>query len=44
MIVSDDWHGPIVLGWKGFIERVRIAIEPAVSAGEEGRIYFGSAA
>jgi hypothetical protein len=35
-LICPDWPGPVVIGWKGCLERLRFAIEP----GEEG-IYFG---
>jgi hypothetical protein len=34
--VSHDWPGPLVLGWKGCLERLRWAIDP-----EEQAFYFG---
>jgi hypothetical protein len=33
--VSDDWVGPVVLGWRGFLERIRFVVDPA-----EERFYF----
>jgi hypothetical protein len=36
--ISPDWPGPIVLGWKGCLERLRFALDP--TPGEE-RFYFG---
>lgn len=35
--VNADWPGPLVLGWKGCLERTRFALDPA-----EERLYFGS--
>lgn len=26
--VSDEWTGPVVIGWKGCLERIRWAIDP----------------
>lgn len=37
------WQGPNVLGYRGFLERIRIAIDPGVSGGEE-KIFFGTPA
>lgn len=30
--VSPDWPGPMVIGWKGCIERVRSALDPSEQA------------
>lgn len=35
--VSQDWPGPIVIAWKGCLERLRFALDP----GDE-IFYFGS--
>jgi len=35
--VSEDWPGPMVIGWKGGLERFRFALNP----GEE-IFYFGA--
>jgi hypothetical protein len=34
--VSADWPGPLVIGWKGCLERLRFALDP----GHES-FYFG---
>jgi hypothetical protein len=34
--VSEDWPGPLVLGWKGCLERFRFALDS-----REERFYFG---
>jgi hypothetical protein len=34
--VSADWPGPLVIGWKGCLERLRFALDP----GDES-FYFG---
>lgn len=34
--VCPDWPGPMVIGWKGGLERIRFAVDP----GDE-RFYFG---
>ena len=26
--VAPDWPGPMVLGWKGCLERIRFALDP----------------
>jgi hypothetical protein len=33
--VSPDWPGPAVIGWKGFMERMRFAMDPSDDA-----LYF----
>jgi hypothetical protein len=35
VFVSDEWNGPIVLGYRGFLERIRIAIDPGVTDGQQ---------
>jgi hypothetical protein len=39
VLVVPDWPGPIVLGYRGLLERTRVALDPSV----EGRpmIFFG---
>lgn len=34
--VSTEWPGPMVLGWRGCLERMRFALNPV-----EGAFYFG---
>jgi hypothetical protein len=36
--ISPDWPGPVVLGWKGCLERLRFALDPTPGA---VRFYFG---
>lgn len=37
------WEGPqIVLGFGGFLEHIRIALQPSQGAGSKSMIYFGS--
>ncbi len=40
--VSEEWDGPVVLGYRGFLERMRFAIDPGVIPGEQ-IFYFGLA-
>jgi len=40
--VSEEWDGPIVLGYRGFLERIRFALDPGVVPGEQ-IFYFGLA-
>jgi hypothetical protein len=35
--VSGDWPGPMVIGWKGCLERVRFGLDPA-----EDAFYFAN--
>jgi len=37
-LICPDWPGPVVIGWKGCLERLRFALEPDGEA-----LYFGSA-
>jgi hypothetical protein len=34
--ISSDWPGPVVIGWKGCLERLRLALDPSEEA-----FYFG---
>lgn len=43
VFVSKDWDGPVVLGYRGFLERLRIAIDPG-SRLDEARFFFGKSA
>ncbi len=36
-LICPDWPGPMVLGWKGCLERFRFALEP-----EDETFYFAS--
>lgn len=35
--VSEDWPGPLVIGWKGGLERIRCGFDPA-----EDAFYFAA--
>jgi hypothetical protein len=39
-LFCDDWKGPTVLGFGGFLERIRLAIDPDYE--QIGCIYFSS--
>jgi hypothetical protein len=41
-LALPDWPGPAILGFNGFLERLRLALEPA-TAQTEARIHFGGA-
>jgi hypothetical protein len=38
VFVSKEWDGPIVLGFRGFLERLRIAFDPGLTNGQQ--IFF----
>ncbi|MCP4627568.1 MAG: hypothetical protein GY850_29240 [bacterium] len=40
--VSEEWEGPTVLGYRGFLERIRFALDPGLIPGEQ-IFYFGLA-
>jgi hypothetical protein len=40
ILVSKDWPGPVVLGFRGFLEKLRIALDPGIADGEQV-FYFG---
>lgn len=40
-LALPDWTGPTILGFNGFLERIRFALEPAASADTPARFYFG---
>ncbi|NIM13411.1 MAG: hypothetical protein GTO45_14950 [Candidatus Aminicenantes bacterium] len=42
VFISEEWDGPIVLGYRGFLERIRFALDPGVISGEQ-MFYFGLA-
>jgi hypothetical protein len=41
VLVSKDWDGPTVLGYTGFLERIRFALDPGVLPDEQ-KFYFGA--
>ena len=40
-LLAPDWSGPPVLGYRGFLERLRFALDPGVSASDQW-MYFGA--
>jgi hypothetical protein len=40
VLVAREWTGPTVLGYYGLLDRVRLAIDPGVTFGEQW-IFFG---
>lgn len=41
VLVIKEWPGPTVLGFHGFLEKLRFALDPGVAADQE-IIYFGT--
>jgi len=41
VLVIQEWPGPTVLGYRGFLERLRFALDPGVAPDQE-IIYFGT--
>ncbi len=37
--VSADWPGPLVIGWKGCLERLRFALDPSIEAFYFAELY-----
>ena len=44
VLVCPEWPGPVVLGYHGFLERVRIGIDPGSTNTDEQIIFFGESA
>jgi hypothetical protein len=42
VLFAPEWPGPVVLGYRGLLERVRIALDPGVSSDDQW-MYFGAA-
>jgi hypothetical protein len=42
ILVVPNWPGPVMLGFKGFLERLKVAIDPGVNPAEVPRIHFGA--
>jgi len=40
VFVSKELEGPIILGYRGFLERIRFALDPGAVPGEQV-FYFG---
>lgn len=39
-LVAENWVGPTVLGWAGFLQAVAFGCDPGVRAEDEGAFYF----
>lgn len=42
VLIAPGWTGPVVLGYRGFLERLRFALDPG-SQPEDAWFFFGSA-
>jgi hypothetical protein len=42
VLLSRGWEGPPVLGYRGFLERIRFAIDPGGGNSDEQWLFFGS--
>lgn len=42
VVVLPNWPGPVMLGFRGFLQRLRLGIDPGVDANSIPRIYFGA--
>ena len=40
-LALPDWYGPSILGFNGFLERIRFAFEPATNTSPKARLHFG---
>ena len=41
VLLAPDWSGPPVLGYRGFLERLRLALDPGASIADQW-MYFGA--
>lgn len=39
--VMPEWPGPIILGFKGFLQRLSFTLDPGSCANEEPMLFFG---
>lgn len=42
VLVAPGWTGPVVLGYQGFLERLRFALDPGVSQ-DDAWFFFANA-
>ncbi|MFO0589643.1 MAG: hypothetical protein U0441_19045 [Polyangiaceae bacterium] len=42
VVVATGWTGPMVLGYRGFLERLRFALDPGTQV-DDAWFFFGSA-
>jgi hypothetical protein len=43
VLLAPSWEGPPVLGYRGFLERIRFGLDPGHGNAEEQWFFFGSA-
>jgi hypothetical protein len=43
VLLAPSWEGPPVLGYRGFLERIRFGLDPGLGNSEEQWFFFGSA-
>lgn len=41
VLVLPEWPGPVVLGYRGFLERIRLGLDPGSSSDDQW-MFFGS--
>lgn len=41
VVVSSEWTGPVVLGYRGFLERLRLGLDPGIQ-GDDQWLSFGA--
>lgn len=39
VLVAPDWSGPVVLGYRGFLERVRLGFDPGLRDGNTSMCF-----
>jgi hypothetical protein len=42
VVLDPKWSGPLVLGYGGFLERIRIGLDPGSAPGDDPWLFFGS--
>lgn len=42
VLVLPEWPGPVVLGYRGFLERIRLGLDPGSGANDQW-MFFGAA-
>lgn len=41
-LISEEWYGPVVLGYRGLLDKIRIALDPGLTPTSPQLFYFGS--
>lgn len=44
VLIAPEWPGPLVLGYRGLLERVRFALDPGVANDDSQWMFFGPTA